>query len=387
METKIMTNPVEIVKITAKSTLIKKGTGEPANNIELINFSFFNSEENDYTNECGFNIVSQKDLYQIGDRAVYVQPDYCVPDTELFSSFIAPNGDPKKSKLGKNNRIKAIKFNFTKEDNCDVIYSNGILLPLVSLVDVILPDSVNDLAGYLGIIKYEEPERFGNGRVKGNLPGFLYKTDEENAANLKSYINRLLEVGEELVYTLKIDGSSFTQYFMRNEGELVTGICSRLLEKKDIDDPNNDDRWVRLSHSSGLYERGMRYCTHYDRQLAFRGEMYGLEATKGSGNKLNPHANMYPDLIIFGIDDLDTGRAVRLLPDEVVSICKDMGVDYLVPLPISASNYGELISKANEIFEEYKKIYDWIIEGIVVRTRNNNKLSCKILNDFYDTKK
>jgi len=384
-----MTNPVEIVKITTKSPLFKKGTGEPATNIELINFSFFNPEESDYTNECGFNIVSQKDLYQIGERAAYVQPDYCVPDTELFSSFIAPNGDPKKSKLGKNNRIKAIKFNFTKEDSCDVIYSNGILLPFeeVSRNEVVYYDSIIDLAEFLGITKYEEPERFGNGRVKGNLPGFLYKTNEENAANIKSYINRLLEAGEELVYTLKIDGSSFTQYFRKSEGELITGICSRLLEKKDIDDPNNDDRWVRLSRSTGLYERGMKYCQENNRQLAFRGEMYGLEVTKGSGNKLNPHASMKPSIKIFGIDDLDTGGAVRLLPDEVVSICKDVGIDYLVPLPISASNYDELISKANEIFENYKQTENWVIEGIVIRTKNNNKLSTKIMNDRYDEKK
>jgi len=379
-----MINPVEIVNITTKTPLFKKGTGEPATNIELINFSFFNPEENNYTDECGFNIVSQKDLYQIGDKAVYIQPDYCVPDTKLFSSFIAPNGDPKKSKLGKNNRIKAIKFNFTREDSCDIIYSNGILLPFE---EANIPDDIEDKAEFLSITKYEEPERFGNGRVKGNLPGFLYKTDEENAANIKSYINRLLEAGEELVYTLKIDGSSFTQYFRKSEGELVTGICSRVLEKKDVDDPNNDDRWVRLSHSTGLYDRGMKFCRENNRQLAFRGEMYGLEVTKGSGNKLNPHSHMRPSIKIFGIDDLDTGRAVRLLPDDVKKICEEMDISYLAPIPISASNYDELISKANEIFENYKQTENWIIEGIVVRTKNNNKLSCKIMNMEYDSKK
>lgn len=39
-----MTNPVEIVTITNKSPLFKKGTGEPATNIELINFSFENGD-------------------------------------------------------------------------------------------------------------------------------------------------------------------------------------------------------------------------------------------------------------------------------------------------------------------------------------------------------
>ena len=199
-----MTNPVEIVIITAKSPLFKKGTGEPATSIELINFSFSNGDE------CGFNVVSQKDLYSIGDSAIYIQPDYCVPETELFSSFHAPYGDPNKSKLGKNGRIRAIKFNFNLKDSSDTIYSNGILLPLS---EANIPDNTEDLAEFLSITKYEEPERLGNGDAKGGFPSFLYKTDEENAANLKSHINRILEVGERIGWTLKIDGSSFTQYY------------------------------------------------------------------------------------------------------------------------------------------------------------------------------
>ena len=374
-----MTNPVEIVTITAKSSLFKKGTGESATSIELINFSFSNGDE------CGFNVISQKDLYSIGNSAIYIQPDYCVPKTELFSSFHAPYGDPNKSKLGKNGRIRAIKFNFYPEDSSDIIYSNGILLPLS---EAKITNNIEDLAEFLGITKYEEPERFGTGDAKGNFPSFLYKTDEENAANLKSHINRVLEAGERIGWTLKIDGSSFTQYYEKVVDGWITGICSRAMEKKIPDDLSlTSDRWINMSVSSGLYEKGMKYCQDNGRELVFRGEIYGEGVTKGSGNKLNPHSNMQPSLLIFGVDDLSSGFATKLLPSEVQSICNFAGISCLSSVEICPRDYDELVTMANEIFESYKRDRGLIIEGVVVRTLGSNNLSCKIMNDSYDAKK
>lgn len=380
-----MTKPVEIVEITSKSSLFKKGTGEAATAIELINFSFFNPEDGKYTDECGFNIVSQKDLYSIKDKAIYIQPDYCVPDTEMFSSFIAPGGDPNKSKLGKNGRIRAVKFNFNKENSSNIVYSNGILLPLS---DGILPESTEDLAEFWGITRYEEPERFGTGNSKGSLPGFLYKTDEENAANLKSHINRILEAGERIGWTLKIDGSSFTQYFKKGQDGWITGICSRTLEKKLPEDLSlTSDPWIRLSISSGLFERGMQYCMDNDRELVFRGEIYG-EGLKGSGNKLNPHNKEKPNLVIFGIDTLESGFAVKLLPNEVAEICEACNVEYLPTEEIlEVNSYQRLMDRAKNLFGYYQESKNQTIEGIVVRTLTSNNLSVKIMNDFYDSKK
>ena len=106
-----------LVKVERKIPLFKNG--EPAQNIELIKLE-----------GLGFSIVSQKNLYNIGDIAVYVEPDYNLTNNKLFESFISPNGEPKKSKLGSHNRVRAIKFNFQKENETDPVYSNGILLPL-----------------------------------------------------------------------------------------------------------------------------------------------------------------------------------------------------------------------------------------------------------------
>lgn len=80
--------PVQIVTIKAKIPLYKKE--DLASKVELIAL-----EEN------GFEIVAQKDLYNIGDKAVYIQPDYCLSEIPIFSSFIAPDGNEDRSLLGK----------------------------------------------------------------------------------------------------------------------------------------------------------------------------------------------------------------------------------------------------------------------------------------------
>ena len=117
-------NPVSIVTIKNKIPLYKGD--EQANSIEVIELE-----------EVGFELVANKTLYQIGDKAVYIQPDYCVSDIPLFESFIRPNGDESKSMLGKveglPRRIRAKKFTLSKEPNGDPIYSNGILLLLLEV--------------------------------------------------------------------------------------------------------------------------------------------------------------------------------------------------------------------------------------------------------------
>ena len=373
--------PVEIVTISRIIPIYKNG--EEASSIQVVNFNFSNGDE------CGYNVISQKGIYQVGSKAVYIQPDYCLPDSPLFASFTAPNGDPNKSRLGKNNRIRALKFNFSFENSSDPIYSVGILLNTNELPIELL--AAEDLAATLGITKYEEPEKGATGLTRGTLPSFLYSTDEVNCANLKSHINRVLASGAEVAYTIKIDGSSFTEYFKKDaEGNWYTGVCSRSLEKKITDD--TADSWVKLAKSSGLYERGMEYCKKHNVELAFRGEIYG-QGLKGSGNKLNPDANKKQGLILFGVDDLASGFATRIncsnIDHNLQHICNELGLTKVGTSIFlkTPKNYDELVELASDIFKAEKTDNNRIIEGIVVRTTTSNDLSCKIMNPEYDAKK
>jgi len=424
-----MTKPVEIVTIT-KIVPIFKDTTE-ANAINVINFSFENGDE------CGYNVVAQKGLYELGDRSVYIQPDFCLPDISLFESFIRPNGEPNKSRLGKSNRIRAIKFNFQFENDTNPIYSFGILMPIPEVEKYLGRhyDETN-LEELLGITKYEEPEKSGHGLSK-DFPSFLYKTDEENMMNLKSKVGILCDGETEFGATLKTDGSSISIYFKKDEvGVWTHGVCSRALEKKtdqsyisqyskddliftkylnpdtkqmgwkcestdvfytDSEILNTDltptkteirDSWVELANKTGIVERGLMYCRQHDTQLAFRGEIYG-QGLKGSGNKYNPDATKKQGIMLFGLDCIDTGFSMRQNYGDkhnLLNVCDELRFDYTVPKIFKPKSYDEFCQFCEDIIKE-EKIQGRIIEGVVVRTMYSNKLSCKYMNSEYDSKK
>jgi hypothetical protein len=192
-------SPVQIVTIKKKTPLFK-GEDE-ANAIEKIEI-----------NENGFSLVAQKDLYQVGEEVVYIQPDYSLSDIPLFESFVRPFGDPKKSKLGSNYRIRAVKFNLHTGDD-EPVYSVGILMPYMEVVKFLDagPDlRTLDLVERLGITKWEEPENNSGGglNVKGgrSYPEGVYKTDETNANNLWGHLEKKVGYPVYLIGSQKIDG-------------------------------------------------------------------------------------------------------------------------------------------------------------------------------------
>ena len=115
---------MEAVSIVTIKSINKLYKGEQeASNIELIELE-----------ELGYDLVAGKGLYNIGDKAVFIMPDYNLSDIPLFESFLRPNGDITKSMLGKVEgvplRIRGKKFNFSREGSIEPVYSNGILLAI-----------------------------------------------------------------------------------------------------------------------------------------------------------------------------------------------------------------------------------------------------------------
>lgn len=425
-----MTKSVEIVVIT-KIIPVYKDTVE-ASNINVVNFSFSNGDE------CAYNVITQKGLYEVGSKAIYIQPDYCLSDLPIFESFLRPFGDESKCRLGKNFRIRALKFNFQFDNSSDPIYSFGILMPLDDVNSYINTTyNEDDLSEILGITKYEDPEDSGSGLIKGDFPSHMYKTDEENINNIKSHVSRVINSGQELGISIKVDGSSISIYFKKESDEWVYGICSRNQEKKieqfyidkyvDIDnneyhkyiDPTTKvkgwycdntsifmtqeeidasnmsiikrdviDSWVEVSTKHGFVENGLEYCKNNNVELVFRGELNG-SGLKGSGNKQNPHSNSKQNIILFGVDSLETGFSKRQHYGndhnlKVISEVLDLPITYVQV--VKPNSYEDLISYCDNIFKE-EKSQGRLIEGVVIRTMHSNDLSCKYLSPEYDSKK
>lgn len=235
-------SPVQIVTIKKKTPLFK-GEDE-ANAIEKIEI-----------NENGFSLVAQKDLYQVGEEVVYIQPDYSLSDIPLFESFIRPFGDPKKSKLGSNYRIRAVKFNLHTGDY-EPTYSVGILLPSSEVVKYlgIGPDlSRLDLVERLGITKWEEPENNSGGGlyVKGgrSYPEGVYKTDETNVNNLWGHLENKISYPVYLIGSEKVDGCLDENTLITTDSGKIK--ISELNGKHDILTHNfetNEDEFVKIKN-------------------------------------------------------------------------------------------------------------------------------------------
>jgi len=393
---------MEAVSIVTVKNIIPLYKGEElANSIEYIELE-----------EVGNRIVSQKELYSIGDKAVFIQPDYCLPDISLFDSFHRPYGDPRKSILGSEGRIKAKKFTLHTGDGMP-IYSYGILLPYNEVEDYIKhrdfnPADLNlfafDLTKELGVFKYEEPEdgpkshgmKTNGGKTK---PSDLYKTDEENINNLWNSIKFPIQLtGRE-----KEDGSSITLWY-RNIQE---GICSRTMSKplvitkttgyreptiwetikswfgiipnlKITHTQDNDDMFVK--HGKPYLEKLVEYCkTNNIYGMALRGELRGSGA-KGSGNKNNPAAKLPTDIRWYGVDDY-TQDAKKKNENEFNHTMEQLN---FIPckhvFTKVFTSREDLESTCNEYFKEH------MIEGIVVRNFDHS-FSAKIMNMDYDSKK
>ena len=398
---------VSIVTIKNKIPLYKGD--EQANSIEVIELE-----------EVGFELVANKTLYQIGDKAVYIQPDYCVSDIPLFESFIRPNGNESKSMLGKveglPRRIRAKKFTLSKEPNGDPVYSNGILLPLQEVENYCKNNKKgwhnsvhwinNSLYKELEITKYEEPEPVSKGGLKSGqteskFPEGLYKTDEENINNLWNHIEKKIGYPVILVGTEKVDGSSIT---IGVTPKIPEGfICSRNLRKKltikkvtgrrnkkwyekllfwtnpDLNlytEVENDDDFVGYGkpYLDILLKDGSG-------NRILRGELNGGKL-KGSGNKNNPASKEQANIKLFGIDKVNEYNEAEKMP----YIQFKFEADYLGFTTVKEVFNKEFNSKEELLTECNNYFKTNMIEGIVVRTLDS-KFSAKVMNLEYDSKK
>lgn len=391
--------PVQIVTIKNKIPLFK-GV-EQANSIEKIEI-----EEN------GFSLVAQKDLYQIGDKAVYIQPDYSLSDIPLFESFIRPFGDPKKSKLGSNYRIRAVKFNLHTGDD-EPTFSVGILLPYMEVVKYLNvgPDLERvDLTSRLGITKWEEPENTGGGlktRSGSAYPDGVYKTDETNMNNLWGHLENKIGYPVFLIGSEKVDGSSISIIVDADKMDFKVGsrtfIKSMMVEKvvgrrtptilerfkslfgikpdlliKEL--VESDDQFVLLAKP---YIDKIKVAIEkklVGGKFILRGEANG-QSWKGSGNKNNPSSKNEPNIKFFGIDDYTNGIAVKTSEIVFNLTMNSLGLERTkVIFSKTFHSRQEIEKECNEYFKTN------MVEGIVLRTQDT-KFSGKYMNNDYDSKK
>jgi len=228
----------------------------------------------------GWKVVSKKGEFKVGDLVVYFEVDSILkesPDVE----FLRKSGF----------RIKTIRLRGQ--------VSQGLCLPLSILAgESELPHEPHaegdDVTELLGVVKYEPyvPAQLA-GLAKGNFPEFLHKTDETRIQAVPAVLYR--HQNKKFYVTEKVDGSSMTVYFRRNEhfadGEF--GVCSRNIDMKE----EGGTSFWKVARELDL-ENKLR---SLNRNIALQGELLGPGV---QGNKYKLEKLGY---YVFNVFDIDTG--------------------------------------------------------------------------------
>jgi RNA ligase (TIGR02306 family) len=289
----------------------------------------------------GWKVVVQKGEFVIGGLCVYCEIDSVLPPKPEFAFL-------QKVRY----RIKTIRLRGQ--------ISQGICFSM----DVIPRDFIRgmrieemldlDVTEVLEIRKYEAPIPAQlAGKVKGNFPSFLKKTDEERIQNIEWI---LTEYPDKLFYaTEKVDGTSFTAYY--NNG--VFGICSRNL---DLIETEDNTLW-RVARELKLEEKMAEHSKHSGGlNFALQGELVG------EGIQKNKYALKGQTVLFFNVFDIDKysyyNRAVFLeliswtFALETVPVVSPVDGFKLFPTVGEMLEYAEGKSLVNPNHER---------EGIVVR--------------------
>lgn len=174
----------------------------------------------------GWWVVDQKGKYKVGDCVIYLTIDTWCPHE--LAPFLSKGAEPRKYKGIQGERVRTIKLRGA--------LSQGLLLDVNILKDFFnfeLEDIAEglDLTDIMNIIKWEAPiSPHLRGKVKGNFPSQIPKTDQTRLQSLVKYIPRYYR--ENWTLEEKLDGTSAT-YFLTRNGEFI--VCSRNVNLKETE--------------------------------------------------------------------------------------------------------------------------------------------------------
>lgn len=217
----------------------------------------------------GWKAVVKKGEFAVGERVIYIEVDAILPASNPTFDFLNAKGSkdlPTESGytiLGF--RLRTIRLRGQLSQGLVIKFPENWTLTEEGINTNAcwgLLDPEDDLSEAFGIEKYEKPITASMaGKVAGNWPSWLPKTDQERVQNLRiDKIPRGLYLLEE-----KVEGSSMTIGF---DGEKVfVGSRSLIL---DLDQVGNT--FVDVAKESGLLDILPMFT---DKKIAIRGELVG----------------------------------------------------------------------------------------------------------------
>ena len=265
-----------------------------------------NADAIEHVRVDGWRVVAKKGEFQVNDLAVYIEIDAWCPHE--LAPFLSKGKEPREYNGVKGERLKTIKLRGA--------VSQGLLLPIQtgiggypfiknSIGEHIVVQEGMDITELLGIQKWEPPIPAQlRGKIAGNFPSWLRKTDEDRIQNCFKDVSPRLN--ESWAIEEKVDGSSMTvgyrkgDFILDKEGQPIPEefvVCSRNLSLK-LDDEHNT--FVRIAKESNIQDA----MKAYGRNLGISGELIG-EGVQGNKYDIKGHR-----WLVFNIFDVDTGKYV-----------------------------------------------------------------------------
>lgn len=230
-----------------------------------------------------------------------------------------------------------------------------------------------DYAEALGVQKYEPyiaPENMG--KIRGNFPSFIQKTDQERCQNIGRYIFGE-HLNDEYEVTLKLDGTSFTAFFVDGE----EGVCSRNNELQ-VEDEGN--KYVSMYIQSGL-QTALR---EIGKNYAVQGELMG-PSIQNNREGLSKQ-------VLYIFDIFDISNAKYLTPDERLAFLDELYAHLVNPemvthVPIYHSNVTLASIGVHDLaqllnYAEGKSLTHAVREGLVFKSKNG-KFTFKAISNAY----
>lgn len=311
-----------------------------------------------------WNVVVAKDVgHKIGDKVVYCEIDSFLPIEPEFE-FLRKTSFKKMVDL-EGFRLKTIRLKG--------VYSQGLILPLKDAIHVMkrrngevyneMLREGQDVTNLLGIKKYEPPIPANlSGKIKGNFPSFLRKTDEERVQNLTNEYIDYKRINNKWYLTEKLDGSSATFYL--KEGEF--GVCSRNLDL--LEDPDNT--FWKVARGLNIEEK----LKSLGGNISLQGELIG------EGIQKNPYGIKGQTVKFFNAFDIDKYEYLPL--EDFQSLIKDLGLEIVPILDLDfklPDTIDELIQLADGKSHLNNKTTR---EGFVIRS-HDRKISFKAISNKF----
>ena len=295
----------------------------------------------------GWDVVTKKGEFQVGDLAIYLEIDSWVPTA--LAPFLSKGKEPREFNSVKGERLRTVKLRGQ--------LSQGLLLPYATLGRI--AQEGEEVTEELGIQKWERPINPQlAGLAKGNFPDFIPKTDQERIQNCKHILE---DRQEQYEVTIKLDGSSFTAY--HRDG--MFGVCSRNLELK----PSETNAFWQVANKYLLNEF-LPLMGNY----AIQGELVG-PGIQGNQEQLKEL-----DLYVFDVFDIDT--QTYLSAEERYEFVDELCLKH-VPVVFVSSEAPATLEEVLKLAEGPSLNPKANREGLVFKSIRNPHLSFKAISNSW----